>query len=153
MRDGGVHDTRLSPNALGAAAPERVHGTRSRKDMTAGPRSARNKVFLSRFQPYDSVDDERVTALDDEHPLVEWVNVLRRRGVAIYLPYGHLSTVRAVEDVPGDARRVLRRRRNSVGISPHEARKIAHRWRDSLPPKVRVQKIADVSEQTAAGSA
>ena len=106
---------------------EHVYRPRSGDDASADPRASRNDALLPRTEmDVLSVQGNSVGTFDHKEVLVEFVNMLLRVRVRVALPKGDLGSVGAVENIPLDVGRVLRRRRNPIRSTLHETRERMH---------------------------
>lgn len=85
---------------VGAPAAKSVDCSSSGEDLAAVRDTARDQEFIATMQrDAISVDEQRVTALDDNHVFIVRVHVRRRLSGLAASPKRHLATVEAVENI------------------------------------------------------
>jgi hypothetical protein len=105
-----------------------VDGPRPGAHAAGDLRSLRDEALLPGVHAeLFAVERQHVRALDDQKPLIEFVDVLGGDGVVLDRPEGHLAAFGAVEHVALDARSVLRDGRDPVRGLLHERREVGHR--------------------------
>src|ERR1700693_4541869 len=102
-------------NSSGAVAAEGVDGSGSSDDFARVLKASGDENFLAGFQGDTvSIYYQRVAALHNHHVFVVVVGVSGGISCLTAGPKGHLTAVRAIEDVAFDARRGLAGASNSV---------------------------------------
>jgi len=108
-------------------ASESVYRASSREDFAAVQDAFRYQLFSSGIQRnVQSIDDEGIATLHDDHVLVELMRMRGRRRCLTAGPKRHLAPVRSVENVSFHSGCCIVRGRDPVCRVLHEHREIIH---------------------------